>query len=513
MFFLKKISELRKTIRKNSRYNIPFSIVYLSIFGSIINIVYGRYSELIYETKIFISLILFTFSWTIPVFLFIYWKLEKEITSSILSIKNNLEIDSKTFEIAKKRLKQRPLYASILNFISWTLGGIQNSLIVYYFGILSPEKCFQLFITISLLANPVISVLCYFLVEIMSRNDMRVLEIDVSLEKPQFSIRYKILFSMIFLSTLFIIMLGTISLQNLNEMLHSSDPSIHTKHIRMIFILSGICILYIILAAFFVSRSITDPIVELSLAMKKVEEGDIFNNAKIISTDEVGGLIKGFNSMMFGLRERENIKKVFGHYVSDEIRDQILEGKFSEDGEEVSGAVLFSDLRNFTTISESLEPRKMILLLNEYFSEMVEIITKHEGIVDKFMGDAVMAIFGGPKKLQNPSLAAVNCGMEMVSKLKSLNESFKDRNLPILKNGVGIATGSFVMGNIGSKERKEFTVIGDIVNQASRLESLTKNLGNEILFNEETYLESKLGKFIVEQEVKGKNKKVKIYTC
>ncbi len=512
MFLIQKFKEIRSHLRKHSRYNIPYSIIILSLMGSGINIIYSVYAALIIPLDVLFVLILFAFSWTVPAYLFIYWRLEKEITISIYAIKNNLPIEPKVFDKAKKRLKKRPLYSSLMNFLFWFLAGIQNSLVVGYLNILTPWESLQLFIGIAFLANPVISVICYFMVEVMSRNDMRVLEIDVSLEKPQFGIRYKVLFTMIFLSTLFIIMITATSLQSLNEMMLSASQTVHEKHIRMTFILSGICILYIVLAAYSVAKSIIEPIEELSKAMKKVEDGDIFNNAKIISTDEVGGLTKGFNSMMFGLRERENIKKVFGHYVSEEIRDQILNGKFSEDGEEVFGAVLFSDLRNFTTISETLEPKKMILLLNEYFSEMVEIITIHEGIVDKFMGDAVMAIFGGPKKLSNPSLNAVKCAKEMVEKLKILNQNFEERNLPILKNGVGIATGNFVMGNIGSKERKEFTVIGDIVNQASRLESLTKTIGKEILFNEETFSMSKLGTFISEQEVKGKTQKIKIYT-
>ena len=147
-------------------------------------------------------------------------------------------------------------------------------------------------------------------------------------------------------------------------------------------------------------------------------------------------------------------------------------------------AVLFSDLRGFTTFSEKAQPSEVVIRLNEYFDAMVRAVTSNGGTVDKFIGDAVMAVFGGLIPLENPAQSALAAARAMRSELVTLNLAWAAKGLAALDNGVGVHFGEVLQGPIGAVERKEFTVIGDVVNTASRLESATKELGSPIVVSE-----------------------------
>ncbi len=152
-------------------------------------------------------------------------------------------------------------------------------------------------------------------------------------------------------------------------------------------------------------------------------------------------------------------------------------------GERRRVAVLFSDLRGFTSFSEGKEPAVVVDRLNQYFDRMVDAISRNGGTVDKFIGDAVMATFGGLIPVDNPAVAALNASLAMRAELKTLNEEWGKQGLSPLDNGIGVHFGDVLQGPIGSSTRKEFTVIGDVVNTASRLESVTKELGCPVVFS------------------------------
>jgi adenylate cyclase len=317
---------------------------------------------------------------------------------------------------------------------------------------------------------------------------------------------------MIFLSGIFIYLLSSLSLYNVDQMDSGLYPEIRKRHIEQIVVVSGMCFFYITVAAILLTKSIMAPIRELATSMKKVSEGKIGAKSSIISTDEIGGLSKGFNLMTDGLVERDNIKRLFGHYVSSEIRDSILEGKFEQEGKEVEATILFSDIRNFTELSEKIPPAKVVELLNQYFTEMVTAITNHGGVIDKFIGDAIMAIFGAPRGIGNHGLHAIHAGVEMLKRLEAHNELQRIKKEPEFKIGIGINSGPLIMGNIGSEKRREFTVIGDTVNIASRLESATKVYRKNILFSESTQKLAGIGEYLHRVRLKGKSEKIKIYT-
>jgi len=180
-------------------------------------------------------------------------------------------------------------------------------------------------------------------------------------------------------------------------------------------------------------------------------------------------------------RNRDFLRNVFGQFVSTEVRDKVMSEKDRLSGERKQVAVLFSDIRGFTAYSEANEPERIVMQLNEYFERMVRCVTSAGGTVDKFFGDAMMAVFGGLIDLENPSENALNAALAMRAALRELNVEWESKGFSAFENGIGLHFGTVLQGTIGSSARKEFTVIGDAVNLAARLESLTKEHEQSIL--------------------------------
>jgi adenylate cyclase len=216
-------------------------------------------------------------------------------------------------------------------------------------------------------------------------------------------------------------------------------------------------------------------------------------------------------------RNREvRIRNIFQRYVPKEVVDEVLRRKDDSMlvGEERRVTVLISDIRGYTSITERLKPEQVVWMLNEYFAEMVEIVFKHGGIVDKFMGDSIMAFFGAPISYGDDARRAVSVGLEMIDKLNEINRRRKDRGEEEIKIGIGISTGFVVAGNIGSNKKMEYTIIGDDVNLASRIENLTRSYPNGILISQNTYNQVKDLVDVDKLEpvmVKGKSAPIQIY--
>jgi adenylate cyclase len=214
-------------------------------------------------------------------------------------------------------------------------------------------------------------------------------------------------------------------------------------------------------------------------------------------------------------RARAHMRALFDRYVSPAAIDQMLddpEGYMGEARREMT--VLFSDIRDFTTISEQLTPAEVVALLNEYLSAMSDIIFKHEGTIDKFEGDAILVVFNAPLDVDDHATKAVRCAVEMVERAAGMQVSWASKGQK-LEIGVGINTGEAFVGNIGSTRRMDYTVIGDTVNLAARLQDLTKQAGVPILFSKTTndVLDSSIrSRFVSTEEVKGKAKPVDVYT-
>lgn len=185
---------------------------------------------------------------------------------------------------------------------------------------------------------------------------------------------------------------------------------------------------------------------------------------------------------------RRRFRDSFGRYVSREVMAQVLAEAPSLSGERREVSILFSDLRGFTALSESMPAEAVAVHLNEYFAAMTATIFAHRGMINDFIGDAVMAIFGAPLADPDHALHAVQSAVAMDQTLRALNRRWEARGLPVLRMGIGIHTGEVFAGNVGGDERVKYTVIGDTVNVAARLEGLNKDLGTTVLITEETRL-------------------------
>ena len=183
-------------------------------------------------------------------------------------------------------------------------------------------------------------------------------------------------------------------------------------------------------------------------------------------------------------RERGFLKRAFGGHVSPAILNEILAGNVGLGaGKRQRVCVLFADIRGFTARSEQAQPEAIIELLNGYFKQMTEVIHKHGGVVDKFIGDGLMAFFGAPQQLEEPERKSLEAAQEMLLRLHQYNRSLAEKGMEPVAIGIGIHTGEVILGYIGSEARNEYTAIGDTVNTASRLESMTKELGYPIVFS------------------------------
>jgi len=276
-----------------------------------------------------------------------------------------------------------------------------------------------------------------------------------------------------------------------------------------------------LLLAAIITRNLVEPVQRLLSGTKAVEQGDLSVRVHANSADEIAALTDSFNHMVAGLREKERIKDTFGKYVDPRIVTGLLENRLAASGgEKKIMTVFFSDLVGFTSMGEQLTPDGVVKFLNQYFTLMAEPIREHQGILDKFIGDAVMAYWGPPftGETEHAALACYSA-LDQMARLARFRAMLPDllglrKGLPEVGIRMGIATGDVTVGNIGSESAKGFTVIGDTVNLASRLEGANKEYGTGILISEQTW---QLAKDAIDAReidgvrVVGKTEPVRIY--
>jgi adenylate cyclase len=218
--------------------------------------------------------------------------------------------------------------------------------------------------------------------------------------------------------------------------------------------------------------------------------------------------------MTRGLVERDRVKELFGRYVTAQVSEKIVKGEVNLGGESRNVTMLFSDIRGFTAMSEHMPPAQVVAFLNAYFSEMVEAVFEQGGILDKFMGDGMLAVFGSMGDLPDHPRRAVLAALRMKALLSKINGERSVEGKPPIAIGVGIHTDEVIVGNIGSRRRLEYTVIGDGVNTCSRVQTLNKEFGTMVLITQATYEQVK-GEFecrpMPAHELRGKTQPLATY--
>lgn len=265
-------------------------------------------------------------------------------------------------------------------------------------------------------------------------------------------------------------------------------------------------------------RFFVKPIKHIKKVTYRVQNGDLeVEKLEIKTCQELELLAHAINKMIMGLRERERERDIFGRVVSPEVREKLLQGQLQLGGELCWVSVLFSDIRNFSTLSEEMKPQEVVAFLNEYLTEMTDAIRPWGGYVNNFIGDAIVVIFGAPLSPAETEWRSVAAALTMRERLGELNQRRIQRGEAPIHAGIGISSGEVVAGQIGSLERLLYTVIGDAVNVAARLETLTKEYPEySILINELTAAaienhQDILLKSLGEVKVKGRQKLVEVY--
>jgi adenylate cyclase len=249
----------------------------------------------------------------------------------------------------------------------------------------------------------------------------------------------------------------------------------------------GLDVLVAVIVAFTLSleltllltRSIARPVGELLDVTERVRQGDLSARAPVVSGDEMGELSRSFNTMMTGLEERQKLHEAFGSYVAPDVAERVLQEGALLEGQEVEVSIVFIDIRDFTAFAEDASARETVAYLNDFFGVAVPIMTEHRGHANKFIGDGILGVFGAPERLSDHADRAVHASC-------AIARAVEDRYGDDLRIGVGINSGPVSAGSIGGGGRLDFTVIGDPVNVAARVERATRDTGDRVLLTEAT---------------------------
>jgi len=435
--------------------------------------------------------------------------------------------ESEIYHLQKTAL-QFPLVVTVITFMVWVLAG-------FVFGFLQPLitakifdaevpsliECLRHFLGISILGGGITTLMVYFVLENGWREQIPRFfpEGHLSRVKHVFKLSVQKRFLVVLLCIV-LIPLPVLGLTIYSKItaLHMADAITRARILsslarEVLFMVADALAICFILA-YFLSRSISKPLLDIKRVINEVENNNLDARVKIVSNDELGGVAEGLNRMISSLRENQSIKESFGKFVSQEIRDEILSGKTTLDGEMKRATLLFSDLRDFTPLVEQNHPRQVVSLINQYFNEMSLAIQSCKGLILQYVGDEIEAVFGAPIDCGDHPDMAVKAALEMRKRLNALNKRFEQQGLGALSHGIGIHSGAVLAGNIGSEDRMSYALVGDTVNLASRIEGLTKTYASDIIISQTTFnllTESYATEKLDAVKVKGKDDEIIIY--
>jgi adenylate cyclase len=519
--------------KRNIRRIITFLIVVGNTIGAILTYLYFSNIHQIYQTQqnlpLYYDDLFFVIGTGVLIFVFV-WIMRRssfrlyQVANDEVSIGS---MDSATAQTLKRKAIQLPSVSAGVGFLVWILAGfifsfLQPVISQILYGV-DPDliECLKMFFGITCIGGSITALFIYFTIEKHWREAMPKFfpEGDLSQVKDAFKLHVhaRLLIVFVAISSVPLPLLG-IAAYTKAQALHKADAIVRAQLLSSLFVeiivITAICVAASIVLSTFVSKSVSIPLDKLENAMKEVEKGNLDVRVEIVSNDEIGSVAEGFNIMVKGLKESESIKDSFGKYVSQEIRDEILYGRVSLDGEMKRVTLLFSDLRNFTPFVESTHPKQVITIMNQYFTQMTEAIKENRGLVLQYVGDEIEAVFGAPVSYDDHTDMAVEAALGMRSRLTVLNQSLERNGFSPFQHGIGIHTGAVLAGNIGSNDRISYALVGDTVNLASRIGGLTKKFSCDIILSQTTH-DLLTGTFLTEQlssvTVKGKKEGVMIY--
>jgi adenylate cyclase len=289
--------------------------------------------------------------------------------------------------------------------------------------------------------------------------------------------------------------------------LATDSPSLRTLGVGVLVAL-GVAFTISLELSLLLLRSIMGPIHDLQSGTERVAAGDFSVRVPVVGSDETGRLAGSFNQMVAGLQERARLREAFGAFVDPDLAERVLEEGTELEGEEVEVTVLFVDIRDFTAFAERASAREVVAALNRFYDYVVPLLAHHGGHANKFVGDGLLAVFGAPDRLADHADRAVAAALQIA---EVIEEAYEGE----LRVGIGINSGPVVSGTLGGGGRVEFTVIGDTVNTAARVEEATRETGDAVLVTEATcrLLRHDHGGFVERRDVrlKGKSDRVRLY--
>lgn len=424
--------------------------------------------------------------------------------------------------LLRRRALLAPYMFAGVTLTAWVLAGIIWGVVwPLLIGGFEIRRSLRLFFGITVVAGTVATAFSFLIEEHQWRRVMPAFfprgDISAVPGVPRLPVRLRLLVIFLLISVIPLAVLGALA-YNTAQALLQADPARAASLVEGL----GVLILFIVVVgilaavglAVFAAHSVAGPLRRLEEAMAAVGRGELDASCPVVANDEIGAVAEGFNRMLGGLREREIIRETFGRYVTREVRDEILAGRASVEGQLEEVTILFADLRDFTPWVERTEPRAVVRDLNEYFTEMEAAIRAHRGLVLQYIGDEIEAVFGAPLRAADHADRALAAAREMRGRLLRLNARRAESGKPPLRNGIGIHTGTVLAGNIGSAERLTYALVGDAVNLASRIQGLNKDLGTDILVSEAT--RSRLSgepslEALPAVRVKGKSDEISVY--
>ena len=486
------------------------------LFSENVPQVYYLFYSIVSTCIIFAVTIWITQKWIDPLY---------QVIDGKVSLK---DLDRTKAERLQRKAIQYAAFSAGTTFLAWVMAGFIIGVLMHiffylFFGVEQPSlmESLRMFFGITFIGGSLTTLFVYFATENVWQKAIPTFFPEGNLSHVtgafKLNVNTRLLIVFLVISLIPPPLLG-IAAYAKAQALYRADAVLRARilsslSMEIIFI-TAICVITSVVLAVFVSRSVSVPLGKMKMAMKGVEGGKLDVLAEILSNDEIGAVAEGFNYMLHGLKESEEIKESFGKYVSQEIRDEIIKGNVSTDGEMKRVTLLFSDLRDFTPFVESTNPKQVVAIMNRYFSEMTEAIKQNRGLVLQYVGDEIEAVFGAPVSYDDHPDMAVKAALEMRRRLKTLNQHLEEEGMNPLQHGIGIHTGAVLAGNIGSKDRISYALVGDTVNLASRIEGLTKEYSCDIMLSQ-TNRSLLTGNYLTEQlsavKVKGRKEDVIIH--